>query len=497
MPFGFAQNSDRSVKVDVLVVAGGGSGGARVGGGGGGGGVVYSGSIPVTSPLNVVIGNGGSAVQGFKRGISGGNSLIYPTTLSTTVEGTVNYWKLDGNGNSAVDGSGLSIAGSMSYSSVAPIPDDSISWAGPFSNNANYFYTQNISGFNTTQGSISFEFLLTDVNNGSFMIYAGGNTSNRALLFYCSSNNFILFSRGTELFSIAGAGKIIAGQKYYGLINWGYLGGGSGISAHIGTMPNNLKYSGSSTTAINWSNLSQISIGNDVSAPNAYTRGYIGNVRLSNVCRTTAPDITSFSQTISAYGGGGGGYYTTGANLGYPNDGGSGGGGGGYDSIIPGAGVTGQGYVGGSGIGGAAGGGGGAGQAGGIGLVAAAGTGGSGGSGIAYNISGISTYYAGGGGGSANGVGGAGGQGGGGNGTAGGVTPGSGATYYGGGGGGVRDIGDAGNFISGPGYSGIAIIRYNHTNIFAEGSGGTITRYGDYTVHTFTSRSSTFTPPSL
>jgi hypothetical protein len=150
---------------------------------------------------------------------------------------------------------------------------------------------------------------------------------------------------------------------------------------------------------------------------------------------------------LVAYGGGGGGTAAVGAN------GGSGGGGGGTNT--GGAGVSGQGFAGGSGIASYAGGGGGAAS---IGLSGAGTLGGNGGTGKTYSISGILTGYAGGGGGAGAGsdtncgVAVAGFGGGDGKYSAAG---GSGGAGTGGGGGGGVNGNDGGN-----GGSGVVIVRY-------------------------------------
>ena len=204
--------------------------------------------------------------------------------------------------------------------------------------------------------------------------------------------------------------------------------------------------------------------------------------------------------SLTVLGGGAGGYGGNG------NSGSSGGGGSGMDANTStgGSGTSGQGFIGGAGGGcvyvgragsAAGGGGGGAGAVGTGGTYADGaganghGVGGAGGIGKTYTSSGNTTYYGGGGGGAGCGnpglnIGGAGGTGGGGAGGRGLSNSGSaiagtpGTENTGGGGGG----GPAGS--GGVGGSGIVIIFYSGAQ---RGTGGTVTSYGGYTYHTFTS----------
>lgn len=165
------------------------------------------------------------------------------------------------------------------------------------------------------------------------------------------------------------------------------------------------------------------------------------------------------------------------------------GGGGSHSGYVNGTGTVGQGYDGGNIIGaqnlnpfsGAGGGG-----AGGVGqsILITASYPGTGGPGLAFNISGTMTWYGGGGAGaSRNGNISSGGIGGGGNTFQNGT-----ANTGGGGGGGSGTAGHDG--IGGAGGSGIVIVRYPGAQ---KASGGTITTVGNYTIHTFTSGTSTFT----
>lgn len=209
---------------------------------------------------------------------------------------------------------------------------------------------------------------------------------------------------------------------------------------------------------------------------------------------------------LTAIGGGGGGHYNN--NNGRP--GGSGGGGGGAESntyslvSFGGAGTVGQGFAGGRGGGrpGAAnyypgGGGGGAGEPG-YDFDVNLGLGGKGGDGLPFNISGRLRYYGGGGGGHTDGGFGNdgtsfGGKGGGGRGghyrnvVRRGL---DGAANTGGGGGGA--YGAVGGYECGTGGSGVVIVRYPGPQKAT--GGNTITQVDGYTIHTFTSGSSTFTP---
>ena len=214
----------------------------------------------------------------------------------------------------------------------------------------------------------------------------------------------------------------------------------------------------------------------------------------------TGTGVTS----IVAIGGGGGmaSFDSTPGGTGLA--GGSGGGAGTYTGSAPAAHVGGAalqpasasngfGYRGGDTNGDSSGGGGGGG-AGGAGVSNSNLVGGNGGPGLAFDTSGISTYYGGGGGGSgweAN-TAGLGGIGGGGNGvTRGTATNANGVVNTGGGGGGSKTV--AGD-IPGNGGSGIVIIRYYGLQ---KAQGGAITTVDGYTIHTFTSGTATFEPFNL
>ena len=184
----------------------------------------------------------------------------------------------------------------------------------------------------------------------------------------------------------------------------------------------------------------------------------------------------SLPTPIVSIGGGGGG--SKGAN---GVSGAASGGGGGHSNYSGGT-AAGGGFAGGNANGDGGGGGAGAGSAG-----ISGGGGRNGGSGVSSSISGNTTYYGGGGGGgsygnSGTGIGGIGGGGQGGLGNSPLAT--AGAANTGGGGGG------AGEAQSNPGKnggSGVVILRYLGT---PQGTGGTITQVGGYTIHTFNSNGS-------
>jgi hypothetical protein len=133
---------------------------------------------------------------------------------------------------------------------------------------------------------------------------------------------------------------------------------------------------------------------------------------------------------------------------------------------------------------------GGAGGAGANGGAASANHGGNGGDGLACDYSGASIKYgAGGGGDGATQTRGAGGANGGGQGALTASPAGAGTANYGAGGGG----GDYNNQDGGAGSAGVVIIRYL-SSLFTDGTGGTITHSGGYTIHTFT-YSGYFIPP--
>jgi hypothetical protein len=83
--------------------------------------------------------------------------------------------------------------------------------------------------------------------------------------------------------------------------------------------------------------------------------------------------------------------------------------------------------------------------------------------------------------------------GGGGNGAIANGAVGDGVANTGGGGGGRRSLG----YTGGAGGSGIVIIRYLSTEVGADGSGGTITHAGGYTIHTFTAGGNFTAPTAL
>lgn len=185
---------------------------------------------------------------------------------------------------------------------------------------------------------------------------------------------------------------------------------------------------------------------------------------------------TTFN-SITASGGGGGGGSTLGLRNGLN---GASGGGGGWSTGIGGTGIT---YNGGNGAGPEGAGGAGAGQNGFNGVNGV--KGGNGGNGLQSSITGTATYYAGGGGGGDYILAGTGGLGGGGNGARQDTTPSVTGLINSGSGGG----GGYGN-LYGPGAlggSGIVVVRYfSPQTVYIVASGGSVTRDGDYLVHTFT-----------
>jgi hypothetical protein len=252
-----------------------------------------------------------------------------------------------------------------------------------------------------------------------------------------------------------GGGGSIAEQ------NWGGGGGGGG---------------GILQSAIDapWSTACSVVIG-------AGGAGGIGNSG-GNGMGKNGGDTAVYNITNWAYGGGGGGgadreFQTAKAGL----SGGNGGGG----ANAAGGNPT-QGYKGGIGLSNCSGGGGGMTQA---GANGSQGTGGKGGDGLANYFTGGVVYGGGGGGGGdgsePSGIGGnyAGGKGG--------ILQqnGGGGGYYGAGGGGA---GVRANLNGGAGYQGIAVLRYAGPQIC---TGGVVSSYGGYTVHTFTA-SGTFTTPA-
>jgi hypothetical protein len=151
--------------VEVLVVAGGGAGGGNVGGGGGAGGVVYSSSFAITpnSPLQVIVGNGGtpnilnvgndgqnsffSTIVAFggggggtnlsngRNGGSGGGGAIYGTGTvgGTGVPGQGNAGGSGSFNNSGAGGGGASQTGSNSVANFFGGPGGSGSFYPQFS----------------------------------------------------------------------------------------------------------------------------------------------------------------------------------------------------------------------------------------------------------------------------------------------------------------------------------------------------------------------------
>ena len=209
----------------------------------------------------------------------------------------------------------------------------------------------------------------------------------------------------------------------------------------------------------------------------------------------TNSSISSIYGSIIAIGGGGGPTNLAGGTVGIPGGSGSGSTGTGAGIKLGGAGVPGQGNNGGGTLGGGgngvpnypSAGGGGAGTVGQSAIGAT--TAGAGGDGLLYARTGL--YYAGGGGGATycGGIAGAGGIGGGGSGGVGGSN-GTSGTPNTGGGGGAAGSDTTLTYVGGNGGSGVVIVCYNGLQ---KATGGTITKVGNDTVHTFTA-SGVFTP---
>lgn len=206
--------------------------------------------------------------------------------------------------------------------------------------------------------------------------------------------------------------------------------------------------------------------------------------------------------SLTAIGGGGGGNRRDGGTAGieFGRPGGSGGGGGGQGTndtptSTGGAGTSGQGLSGGTASYHAGAGGGGAGTPGkttlgSVGSSSSTTFPGDGGLGLPYDVSGTTNWYSGGGGGGGfigGPYAGSGGTGGGGNGQINGSQTVNGTINTGGGGGGANG---GGNANGGDGGSGIVIVRYRGPQ---RAIGGTVTKVGNDTVHTFTT-SGTFLP---
>jgi len=196
-----------------------------------------------------------------------------------------------------------------------------------------------------------------------------------------------------------------------------------------------------------------------------------------------------FGSLVALGGGGGGSKQASGLS------GGSGGGVGHTIGFNPGPGTPGQGFSGGNSVNEGGGGGGGAGSPGTNASNSPVITAGNGGNGILNSISGTATYYgAGGAGGSWSGLGGLGGLGGGGNG--GGTIVGTGfgtpGTGFGAGGAANGNLTNTLGCTSGAGFQGIVIVRY--PGRLQKATGGIVTVVDNFTIHTFTSGTSTFVP---
>ena len=303
-------------------------------------------------------------------------------------------------------------------------------------------------------------------------IHSGPEIPNSGLVYNLDAANPKNFGLGSvQVLVVAGGGGGGCGE--------GNTNGGGGGGGGAGGVIYNSNFSVTSGTAYT------VTVGNGGSA--STNESVAGN----NGGNSVFGSLTA----IGGGGGGGGGFEANNAGA----TGGSGGGAGGdgnTGSSLFSDGTAGQGYRGGFRTGSHFRAGAGGGGAGGVGLngvqgANTTGLGGNGGPGLSFDISGTVSWYGGGGGGGAsnnfssgvaNSVGGIGGGG-----AGGGATQGqNGTVNTGGGGGGGFGTG------SGAGGSGIVIVRYPGPQ---RAIGGTVTRVGNDTVHTFTSvGSTTFTP---
>jgi len=287
-------------------------------------------------------------------------------------------------------------------------------------------------------------------------------------------------------------------------------GGGGGANHAGGGGAGGLLYS---TASLKYNSTYTITVGAGGSRATSYTsiRGYQG----ANSSLTSNVLSTYTSNIISVGGGGGGNRHDYAVPAGTIEDGGPGGSGGGGGGLgtsnltgdtggLAGAGISGQGFPGGSAAyhaGAGGGGAGGPGQSTGSdangSLGGAAGTNypGNGGPGRYIQITGANVAYAGGGGGGGYINGpyvGAGGVGGGGTGQLSGSSPVNGTDGLGGGGGGANG---GGNANGGNGGSGVVILAYQGPQAAIGGAVSTISRPG-YTVHTFNNTGSLIVFPN-
>jgi hypothetical protein len=447
---------DNSGPVDYLVQGGGGSGGTGAYSGGGGAGGLALGTDTIKSgTYPVVVGAGGAA------------SSFNAHTAAPGLPGAV----AASGGAGGASGSGIAGGAGLTTGTIAAdyvvVSGGGGGGTGPYSGGGG--------GGGVTAGSV----VLGTGQSFPVTVGAGGAPGAAG-----GASGFDVYSLGGGQPGVStpggaggasgsgptgagGAGLATATVGYYAVVVAGGGGGGSG------TGPFGAGGGGGGVVPLTGS----LGAG---SYPIVVGAGGTGGAPGVGVAAATnGGNSSAFGST--AIGGGRGGQSAP------PGDptraGGSGGsGGGGADNQPGGSGTAGQGNAGATNTGtlSGAGGGGGAGAP---GAAVSGDLGGNGGDGVAWG--GVGTYGGGGGGNGAQGFG-QGGAGGGGRGGAGGNPAADGAPNTGGGGGG----GTTAAGVGGHGGSGVVIILYTAGSIYA--TGGSITSFGAYTMHTFTS-SGTFT----
>lgn len=504
----FSQTASAKVNtttVSVLVVGGGGGGGGIIGGGGGGGGVQYDSDFAITSEsYSVTVGSGGSGGVGWnnypQRGYQGNNSAFVSSEasqygFSADYPGKSCYsLKLDGIDTDGVywidtDGAGagapFQVWCDMAYDGGGWTLLLKATRGTTFNYSSSYWTTNNTlnpTDVSRQDGDAKYQAFndmqLTDIMarwpDAGDMRWLRNSTWNN-LTALTGFNTYANWGSPTS-------------QSYW---NGTYFSTETGIMRH-GTK----LLDAGGTTGVRWGNrynneadFSSDDVGNGIGMTMAsYSAGdYVGCCAVTTGMNRSArvelygrnkSDTADVESALIAVGGGGGGAHG-GVDPRGPTSGGSGGGGS-AAGTAGGAGVAGQGYAGGTGSGDNGGGGGGAGAAG-VNY-------GAGGDGAVNSISGSVVYYGGGGGGGGRyGVGTAdpGGKGGGGSGTNSDTKAGDGIANTGGGGGGAGYQAGTTSLVGGNGGSGVVIISYPTGSLTA--TGGTITKVGANTVHTFTS----------
>jgi hypothetical protein len=544
-------NNNTYNSLEYLIVAGGGGGGCLISGGGGAGGLATSSFVPAVSSYPIVVGSGGTgATSRYARGTNGSTSSAlgismsgggaggsdnggvansgitygasggsggggsYPqlspggaginnfaggngneVTISTgggagggggagqigqtatrpnggnggngvqtSISGTARYYAGGGGGGASIANGGGTIAGigGLGGGGNATL-NDSPGVAGTTNTGGGGggggYTTVGGSGGNGGSGIVIVRYFSPTVPTPYLVATGGDVTRDGDYLIHTfrGSDNFTVLSLSSNAAFNLLKVNVVAGGGGGG----NFSGGGGGAGGFI----ENLSYSLS-----NGANSYLCSIG---SGGNKSTSQSAGNTNGSN----------STFDTLTAIGGGKGGVQGVSAS-----SGGSGGGQNGQLSTPSAAGTAGQGFAGGVGTGTtqAGGGGGGASAIGANGV--SPGIGGAGGAGRLSSITG--NYYAGGGGGAGqSGSAALGGIGGGGNGELSSVNP---AATNGqantGGGGGAMYLYNAAN--GGNGGSGIIVISYySPQDQYIVATGGTVTRDGNYLIHTFTGTS--------